>query len=337
MKYIITMTDKNWKNHLLKSGLPFEYEVKECLVRHNCTVWDEYSYVRYDENNIEKEFSYDIDANYWDISSGNSFSFLVECKYKTEPTKWFFLPDPYFYQSDITQNSFLHPIDYFTERNSIFKDYLYEKILEPLGPFCLKGIEVYQNQFLEVNIFKAINQLSFAFIDKVIGCIQSQIETSSFFNTIFFNIPIVITNAELYLINEKLTTADVEAAKDISEVSTKHDFLIFNNKIGEKLWRHNLAELNNYFTTIDESLFKEKNKSFTNDKSHFVDVLSQHYCPEAILIMHHDAEHRNYQKLFDYINFMIKPSDELKQKMEIAKNEWKRKSQEFKSKFPPME
>lgn len=326
------MAEKNWKNHLLKSGLPFEYEVKECFTNHDCTVWDEYSYIRSDENNFEKEFSYDIDVNYWE--GNNSFTLMVECKYKTEPTKWFFLPDPYSYQSDLTQNSFLHTIDYFKKSKFLFGHSPYDKVQNPLGPFCLKGVEIYQSQFLEVNIFKAINQLSFAFVDQVIQSLQCQLEQETFYETNFFNIPIIITNAELYLINEKLTTADIENTEDIDEISKRKDFLMFHNKIGEGLRRHNQIAISNYFAGIDENLFNERNNSFSKDLSHFVNVLSKHYCPEIILIMHHDSAHSNYQKLFDYINFLIKPSDDLKQSMNKVKADWESKMEKVKTTFP---
>ncbi|OJY92697.1 MAG: hypothetical protein BGP13_19240 [Sphingobacteriales bacterium 40-81] len=323
------MAEKDWKHYLLKSGLPFEYEVKECFAKNNCQVWDEYSYLKPDENNLEKEFSYDIDVNYWDLSGDNSFTFLVECKYKSEPTKWFFMPDPYCFQSELSQNSFLHPIDHFSGKKFLFNKHPYYSIQEPLGPFCLKGIEIYQNQYLELNIFKAINQLSFAFVEQVISSIQNQIEVENFYETTFFNIPIIVTNAELYRINENVTTDQIEKAENIDTISAKQDFLLFHNKIGESLRRHNFSSLSNYFITIDEETLKGRNKSFTEDINHFIDVISRHYCPEIILIMHHDKEHKNYIKLFDYINFLIKPSDEREKAMQKVKSEWRRKMKEF--------
>ena len=81
-------------------------------------MWEEFSYMKKDENQIEKEFSYDLDANTW--QGGYSVDFMIECKYKTEPTKWLFTPDPYSYQNDLTKNSFFHPIDHFSEHTFPF-------------------------------------------------------------------------------------------------------------------------------------------------------------------------------------------------------------------------
>lgn len=328
------MAEKDWKHYLLKSGLPFEYEVKECFAKNNCQVWDEYSYVKMDENNLEKEFSYDIDVNYWDLSGDNSFTFLVECKYKSETTKWFFMPDPYSFQSELNQNSFLHPIDYFSEKKFLFDSPPYYSIQEPLGPFCLKGIEIYQNQFLELNIFKAINQLSFAFVEQVISSIQNQIEIEHFYKTTFFNIPIIVTNAELYIINKNVTTEQIEKAENIDTISKKEDFLLFHNKIGESLKKYNFNAISSYFAITDEELVKSRNQSFTDDINHFTSVISKNYCPEIILIMHHDKEHNNYKKLFDYINFIIKPSDERELAMKRVKLEWDEKMKKFEKKLP---
>ena len=46
--------------------------------------------------------------------------------------------------------------------------------------------------------------------------------------------------------------------------------------------------------------------------------------------MKHDANHSNYKKLFDYINFLTKNSPELNERMDFVQEEMKRKQKEFK-------
>lgn len=314
----------DWKKYLLQSGLPFEYEVKECFVKNGCSVWDEYKYLKEDENRTEKEFSYDLDANLW--NGGYCIDFLIECKYKTEPTKWFFTPDPYAYQNDLSKNSFFHSVDFFTDNTFIFDKYPFDNVIkQALGPFCLKGIEVYKNQSLDVNISKATNQLSYAFVDKLISAIDSQLEDGGVFtNAIFLNIPIIITNANLHIINDGITTIDIENANSIKDISSEHDFLLFHNKIGEDLKKHNLNKLMNYFSQQGEDKFKSRIKSFTDDIGHFINVISKIYCPQMILVMHHDANHRNYKKLFDYINFITVQSTERDKRMTEIQEEMNR-------------
>lgn len=313
----------NWKEYLLKSGLPFEYEVKECFAKNRCTVWDEYTYLKEDENRIEKEFSYDLDANLW--NGGYSIDFLIECKYKTKPTKWFFTPNPYAYQNDLSKNSFFHPIDYFTNNKFIFAGQPFDNVIKKaLGPFCLKGIEVYNGQSQEINISKAINQLAYAFVDKLISAMDSQLNVKMFYDSIFLHIPIIITNADLFLFNQDLTTNDIQKADSIEEISTQHNFLIFQNKIGENLRGYNYKKLAYYFTEIGKENFNNRNKSFSNDLEHFISVISQNYCPQVILIMHHDTKHDNFNKLFDYINFITIKSDEREKRIVEVQDEMKK-------------
>ena len=322
--------DNNWKKHLLKSGLPFEYEVKECFVKNGCTVWDEYSYLKRDENNIEKEFSYDLDANTW--QGGHSIDFMVECKYKTEPTKWFFTPDPYSYQQDLSKNSFFHPVDHFTKNTFLFSRIPFDNVFEEaLGPFCLKGVEILRNQPIEVNISRAISQLSYAFIDKVISAFSSQLDkdVDIFNDSIFLQIPMIITNADLHLINQNITTKEIENANSIEEISTQHDFVIFHNKIGEHLRDFNIKKLAEFFTGKEQELVEERINTFTKNLNHLVNVIASNYSPECILIMKHDEKHENYKKLFKYINFLTKKSSELEKRMDEVQEEMKRKHEEF--------
>ncbi len=308
------MSEIDWKKLLLKSGLPFEYEVKECFVKQGCTVWDEYSYVKEDENNVEKEFSHDQQANTW--IGGNSVDFLIECKYKTEPTKWFFSPDPYAYQDELTRNDFLHPVDHFIDNKFPFTESPYDKVQDALGPFCLKGVELLGNKCNDLTIYKAINQLSYAFVHHYMNSIENQMSDGQFGGGRYFQIPVIITNAELYLINEGVTTKDIAQSKSIEEISHRENFLIFHNKIGQQLRAHNYDKVYAFFNNLPMTdRFKAKNKSFTEDISQFINIVASVLCPQAILVMHHDEAHQNYKKLFDYITFFMVQSPELKKRV----------------------
>ena len=45
--------------------------------------------------------------------------------------------------------------------------------------------------------------------------------------------------------------------------------------------------------------------------------------------MHHDEKHINYNKLFDYINFMFTPSAELLNRMKVSKMDYENKMQQM--------
>lgn len=59
---------------------------------------------------FKKSSPTDLDANTW--FDGISVDFMIECKYKTRPTKWIFLPHPYSHPNELSRNSFLHPSDH---------------------------------------------------------------------------------------------------------------------------------------------------------------------------------------------------------------------------------
>ena len=56
------MQNNKWKDYILKSGLPLEFEVKKTLDKLGFWSKSEFSYMRENENNLSTEFSYDIDS-----------------------------------------------------------------------------------------------------------------------------------------------------------------------------------------------------------------------------------------------------------------------------------
>lgn len=289
---------KDWKQLLLKSGLPFEYEVAEHFVKSGCLIWGEYQYSRLDETGKEKDFSYDIDAVYW---NGCSVNLMVECKYKAQPTKWFFLPDSYGYQNDANPDGFFHIGDQFVHKKSQFiKGQLPDK--KHLAPLCLKGVEIFENTYLETNIFKAINQLSYAFVDKLINAFNEQLHTEMFYDTAFIQVPVIVTNAELNLINQKTTISEIKNASKIGEIAENLPFIVFRNKANGNLKRYNQKKLSDYFESID----KQRAIRCLNYHFHFEQFINDmSELPEYILIMNHTESSNNYQLLINYIKELI--------------------------------
>jgi hypothetical protein len=295
--------EKDWRYFLLKSGLPLEQEVRECFVNKDCTVWEDNTYIKKDENNIEKEFSFDILANYW---RGGCIYFLIECKYRdlNKNTKWFFLPDTYAYQDEITPDDFLHLNDVFVNKRFKFISIPSSK-KEYLGPLCLKGVEVIENDCIETHIWRAINQVSYAFMEKYISGIDSQLYTEMFYDTAFINIPIIITNSDLYLINKDASMQDINNAKDISDVTQKFNFLFYRNIASRDLINHNKELLLKYFESTKKD-YAQKHINRPEDIDYFTEDLAK--SPKVILIMQHTQDHKTYDILFNYINKLIRDS-----------------------------
>ena len=284
-----------WKDLLLKSGLPLEFEVKERFIKKGCTVWDEFIYTREDEERKEKEFSYDLDVNFW---NGCSVDLMVECKYKVKDSNWFFLPDYYAYQEDIYPDDVFYIGDYFVHERFRFSR-VEQSGKEFIGPLCLKGIEILDNDYLEINIRKAINQVSYAFIDKFIEAIDEQLHTETFYDLAFIKVPLIITNAKLNLINKEVTIKSIKNATKIEDVATQYNFLIHRNRISKDLKEHNRRKLEKYFQSIDS----ERAEKYLNHESKFLDSFISYACnlPNLILIMNHSEEDDNYDTLFKYL------------------------------------
>ncbi len=106
--------ENKWKDYLLKSGIPLEYEIMEFLSKKNCISDFDYTYFRQDQLNHLTEFSYDIDSSF--IEPPHFINLMIECKYRHETTKWLFLPECYDGTDEIFYTSFMHPNNHFCEK-----------------------------------------------------------------------------------------------------------------------------------------------------------------------------------------------------------------------------
>ncbi|MCT8335871.1 hypothetical protein NUH30_19445 [Leptospira sp. 85282-16] len=312
---------KNWKESLLKSGLPLEYESKQEFLKYNCVVKDEFTYTKSNENDILKEFSYDLDAALYNYR--DTFNFLIECKYRSPGIKWVFLPHSKSLKDDQNYNSFLHTIDFFKEKKSEFETLEFlSSFPHRLGSFCKKGIEIADLKNDESSIRKGIYQLSYGMIEKLIQSIEIQINFETFFgkSIIFHHIPIIITTAELYLINNKTTINEIEQSKDLIEIATKQDFLIYQHDIGMDLKKHNLDRLTKFFTTEmrKKAILKLKRPKQSLDQ--LINHIASEFSLKSIIIINHKEE--SYSKLFKYLAELINPSEDTKSIFDKNKKEY---------------
>ncbi len=310
------MSDKSkkWKDFLLKSSIPLEYEVKQLLDKYGCVSNYEFTYLRHDENEVINEFSYDIDASY--IKEGHFFELMIECKYRDLSTNWVFIPDSYGGMDEIEPYSFLNPNDHFTQENKFLKlDY------EPLASLCGKGIEINSEGQNPKTITKAINQLSYAMAEKVVSGMEHQIEkllTTS--EIIFYNIPIIVTTANLYRLKENVTIKEIKESDDISSISTKEDCLILKTPTGKHLENYNLQEFMQFIGKYGQEELNKNLKSFNEDIGFVCSVIAQYYCPSAIAIIQFKESNQGFNKLFDFLNEIVKPTEKtIKRQMERQK------------------
>jgi hypothetical protein len=313
---------KSWKDLLLKSGLPLENDVKSYFDAQGCLSNFEYTYLRRDESQIEKEFSYDLDASLILTENRNWFDFLIECKYRHESTKWVFIPDSYGGMDEVHQNCFLHPMDHFVSMKFPFSG----SFVEEFAPLCSRGVEIATTGDNDKSITQAVAQISYAFSKKVVAAIESQTGEPTRFEFINYHIPIIITTADLYRLREGVDIHKIKDAQELTDVADKHDCLVLKNITGSHLERYNLSVFEDYVSEVGEEKLQKHLNSHTKDLGHLFSVISKHYCPSGILVVQFTNSNTGLEKLFNYIHRISSPPRELIEKIEerdrASKQKW---------------
>ena len=312
--------DSKWKDHLLKSGLPLEYEVKQFLDSKGCVSNAEYSYLRQNEHNALTEFSYDIDSSY--IKDGFFIDLMIECKYRHDSTKWVFLPEEYGGMDEIEPTSFFNPNDHFTTKNKFIFDSSFPKFPINLGPLCSKGIEIASDGQNPKTISQAIAQLSYAMAEKFFNGMRHQVDPvlkTHFGETLFCNIPVIVTTANLFRFNQNISIDEIRNAENIEDISTKEDILVIKTKPSIELEQHTFSTIQKLIGSHNRNLFKEKLNSFNDDLGFVISAIAQQDAPSCLVVLHHSKDNRGLNKLFSFIDRVIKPDQEIFDLMEAER------------------
>jgi len=297
-----------WKDYLLKSGIPLEYEVKKFLSKKMCISDFDHTYLRQDQLNHLTEFSYDIDSSF--IEPPHFIEFMIECKYRHESTKWLFLPESYGGPDEIFYTSFMHANNHFCERG----DYWLSDFPFQFAPLCSKGIEITTNGQNPKTITQATSQLAYAMAEKITLEMYHQVDgilSSHFENTIFYNIPIIITTAELYRIKESSSIEVIKSSDSIEKIATKETSLIVKNNKSVHLKNYNYSIFQDFIKEFGRAKLEKHLNSFNTDLDFVMSVISEHYCPSCFVIIHHSQENIAFEELFNYINRVLKPDKEV--------------------------
>jgi hypothetical protein len=297
--------DIKWKEHLLKSGIPLEYEIKEYLLKNGCIPNFEYTYLRENETKQTTEFSYDIDSSF--IKPPYFIDFMIECKYRHESTKWLFLPEEYGGIDEIEYTSFIHLNNYFNQKE-------HSNFPFPLAPLCSKGIELTNEGQNPKTITQAISQLSYAMAEKITNGIYHQVDdllSKSYEGTLFCNIPIIVTTAELYRINENITIDKIKNSNDIEEIATNQKCLVIKNNVGVDLEKYNLSVFQNFVREIGESKLRTKLNSSKENLEFVLSIIAKNYCPQCLIVIHYSKTKNGFDELIAYLKKYIDPDKEV--------------------------
>ncbi len=306
-------SDKKWKNFLLKSGIPLEFEIKKILNKFGFDSISEYSYLRPDENSILNEFSFDIDSSL--KIDNHLFELMVECKYRDESTNWMFIPEEY-NESDRGSGttSFLNTNDFFYKND--FPDFYKFINFEIVAPLCSKGIELCSTGQNPKSITQAISQLCFGMIDKVIEGMKKQLdESEDVEHLVFHHIPIIVTTANLYRLRKDITISDIKESDKIDSIATKEHLLLIEPNISKELEKYSFDKLTKFINENNlDDLNSKLHKKKKNHNWNFLDhqkMISRDF-PGGILIIQHEVDNIGFKKILEILHEIARPSKQYK-------------------------
>jgi hypothetical protein len=295
---------KSWKDALLATGLPLEHDVKKYLESRGCVARYEYSYLKHDEQRVEKQFSYDLDAAY--IRSPHFVDLMVECKYRHASVSWVFTPDQYGGPDEVYPNAFLHPQDHFLDRKFPFPS----EFPRHLAPCCSKGIELTSEGANPKAIAQALSQLAFGMAPQVMEAIETQVFRHLPGDHIFYHVPIIVTTATLFRLRDDVTLHAVRGASAVEDVATNEDCLVLKYAPGVELREYNRTALDALQARHGENILKPALKTFTEDLSHLFSVLADRN-PEAVVVISVAKGWRAFDRFFNYLDGVLFPSKAL--------------------------
>lgn len=243
---------KKWKSRLLSSSIPLEYEVGKILSDLDFSVSFDYIYYRKDGEQ-KKEFSTDIRSYFlFPLNDENSIdaslTLIAECKYREEGKKWLFLPD--INKPDHSRFTLGHTIKSLSEFSTLkVKDDLITKFEEKFD-FALKGVEVSltNGEVFDKDIRHGISQLKFA----LPYLVKDNIESNVFGHLVDarppYLISILITNAELYILNENFLIDRIKEVEELDQMAQKVPYLICYSETGPDFTNHHKEIFEDFYS-----------------------------------------------------------------------------------------
>ncbi|ELC6385157.1 hypothetical protein SS49_09270 [Enterobacter hormaechei subsp. steigerwaltii] len=278
--------NKKWKEKLISSSFPLEYIVSRKLASFGIAVSNDFSYSRNDAG-ILKDFSIDIQGNYWDEECTYHLNFLIECKQRHDNNKWLFMRDPNTPDfSALTLGYTLRAIDNFTRIDLPANATI---ALDEDMAYAVKGVEIdtSNGNVYDSEIKHGISQLAYSLPDVIIkniaGCINSHPED----NLPFFIVPILVTTSELYLTRDEFSTENIRGAQDLSDIADLVPYLVIENQHTPGFGMHRVQRFSSfkYFLEseqlhiINDIRKKHENPPFLLPEQRLLDLIHQPHLP----------------------------------------------------------
>lgn len=322
-----TQVDTKWKDLVLRSGLPLEYEVKAYLDKKGFVPSYEAAYLREDEAGRTRSFSYDIRATI--LRPRHQIELMVECKYRHESVKWFFLPEEYGGVGGLEALDVFHPVDEFTEEASPFS---LGDLFPELAPAAGRGIELTKDQTNGKSIYQATTQLAYAFAEHLTEAIVCEIDRLLGKDTVLCNLPVIVTTAHLYRLNEGITIAAVKGASEPKDIATQCGLLVLRQPEDPEIYGRNLEALQQLVSERGADLQK-KMRWHNNDLDHLLEVLSRR--PKAYAVVQFTEDRSNFERLFRYTDDCLNPKSSLWAEWHKRQDEVRSLAERLRQRKPP--
>lgn len=269
-----TMTDNysRIKTELLKSGLPLESMVADTITATSQKLprqllnIGEYFFERKESelpHSIDFQVIYDLDVPNCDFLE---IAFLIECKYRTKGTGWYFVQN---YLKDAGQEFFVE--NFFSKAKCNTKNF--PVFVPPLNnlkiPVAGKGVEIYGNGHdNEKSIMEGIHQLMFAccsslsrafFKEETMrkAMMDRKIDiTNRSWHSLLC--PILVTNADLYYLSNPAIN-DVEHSEKIEDIAIRNNLIALSTPFPPLYVRKYIQE--NVFSNIETMLINPVDKT----------------------------------------------------------------------------
>jgi hypothetical protein len=159
-----------------------------------------------------------------------------------------------------------------------------------------------------------MSQLSYAMAEKILDSMEHQIN-EWIPEIIFYNVPIIVTTANLIRLKENTTIDEIKKSKTIAEIGTKEDCLVLKNYIGRDLEQYSFDKFRQFIKEYGQAELNKKLNSFNDDIVFVSSVIAKHYCPQAIAIIQLTDTNSGFQKLFSFLDEVIKPTEKTFERM----------------------
>jgi hypothetical protein len=215
------------KDQLLKSSLPLELEAGNGLAAEGFYVSGEFNYERPNETGSPRLFSVDVLAS----SEPGEFKelvTLVECKYTHDSNIWLFTSFPESQEVFMGDLGVTNPLNRYEigDLESLYK------FIRPL-PATPTGIVLSERSSNPDPIRKGIHQLRYAVPNLMFRDYRFSAD-----QIVRFYALIMLTNAELFHLHDKVTVQDVRDAGALKEVANSVDVLAIYRDFDEDIIRY---------------------------------------------------------------------------------------------------